>query len=115
MLREARAAAALDHPNICTIHEVNEAEGRPFIVMQYVEGETLAASMVRKPLDLVHALTVARQVASALAEAHRHGIVHLDIKPQNIMLAPHGAVKVLDFGLAEVASAIGPAQSPRAR
>ena len=108
LLREARAAAALDHPNICTIHEVNEAEGRPFIVMQYVEGETLAASMVRKPLDLVHALTVARQVASALAEAHRHGIVHLDIKPQNIMLAPHGAVKVLDFGLAEVASAIGP-------
>ena len=108
LLREARAAAALDHPNICTIHEVNEAEGRPFIVMQYVEGETLAASMIRKPLDLVHALTVARQVASALAEAHRHGIVHLDIKPQNIMLAPHGAVKVLDFGLAEVASAIGP-------
>jgi len=107
LLLEARAAAALDHPNICAIHEVSEAQGRPFIVMQYVEGETLAASMNRKPLDLARALAVAMQVASALVEAHRHGIVHLDIKPQNIMLAPHGAVKVLDFGLARIAATVG--------
>jgi eukaryotic-like serine/threonine-protein kinase len=99
LLREAQAAAALDHPNICTVYDVGEAEGHSFIAMQYVEGETLAARL-RQPLDLDVALAIAVQVAAALAEAHRHGIIHRDIKPQNIMLSGGGQVKVLDFGLA---------------
>jgi serine/threonine protein kinase/Tfp pilus assembly protein PilF len=102
LLREARAAATLDHPNICTIHEVGEAEGQSFIVMQYVEGETLSASIKRQPLDVQAALIIAAQVAEALTEAHGHGIIHRDIKPQNIMLTARGQVKVLDFGLAKV-------------
>jgi len=101
LLREAQAAAKLEHPNICATHEVGEAQGRSFIVMQYAEGETLAARMARKPLDIRAALAVATQVAEALAEAHRHGIVHRDIKPQNIMLSAREQVKVLDFGLAK--------------
>jgi serine/threonine-protein kinase len=103
LLREARAAAALDHPNICTIHEVGDEAGRSFIVMQYVEGETLAARIKRERLELREALAIAIQVAEALQEAHQHGIVHRDIKPQNLMLTARGQVKVLDFGLAKVA------------
>jgi tetratricopeptide (TPR) repeat protein/predicted Ser/Thr protein kinase len=101
LVREAQAAARLDHPNICTIHEVSEADGRSFIVMQYIEGETLDSRMKRKPLDLSESLGIAAQVADALAEAHAHGIVHRDIKPSNIMITPRGKVKVLDFGLAK--------------
>jgi len=106
LLHEARAAARLDHPNICAIHEVGEAEGHSFIVMQYVEGETLATRMARKPLDVRTAVTVATQVAEALAEAHGHGLVHRDVKPQNIMLSARDQVKVLDFGLATVATPV---------
>jgi len=106
LLHEARAAARLDHPNICAIHEVGEAEGHSFIVMQYVEGETLATRMARKPLDMRAAVTVATQVAEALAEAHDHGLVHRDVKPQNIMLSARAQVKVLDFGLATVATPV---------
>jgi len=102
LIREARAAAMLDHPNICTIYEVDEDGKRNFIVMQYAEGETLAARIKSGPLDFGETLAVALQVGDALAEAHAHGIVHFDIKPQNIMLAAHGQVKVLDFGLARV-------------
>jgi serine/threonine-protein kinase len=102
LLREARAAAALDHPNICMIYEVGDEDGRSFIVMQYIEGETLAARIKRERLELGEALTIALQVAEALQEAHQHGIIHRDIKPQNLMLAPRGQVKVLDFGLAKV-------------
>src|SRR5215510_13583485 len=102
LLREARAAAALDHPNICTIHEVGDEDGRSFIVMQYIEGETLAARIKRERLELSEALAIALQVAEALQEAHQHGIIHRDIKPQNIMLALRGQIKVLDFGLAKV-------------
>jgi serine/threonine protein kinase/Flp pilus assembly protein TadD len=102
LAREARAAAKLDHPNICTIHEVGEEEGRSFIVMQYVEGVTLASRLQRKPLEIVEALDIAVHVADALAEAHSHGIIHRDIKPQNVMLTARGQVKVLDFGLAKV-------------
>jgi serine/threonine-protein kinase len=102
LIREAQSAATLDHPNICTIHEVGEEDGRSFIVMQYVEGETLATLIRRKPLELREALDIAGQVADALAEAHSRGIIHRDIKPQNIMVTPRGQVKVLDFGLAKV-------------
>jgi serine/threonine protein kinase/tetratricopeptide (TPR) repeat protein len=100
--REAQAAAKLDHPNICAIHEVAEQDGRIFIVMQYVEGETLAARIQREPLSLAESLDLAVQVADALSEAHSRGIIHRDIKPQNIMVTARGQVKVLDFGLAKV-------------
>ncbi|MEP6818896.1 MAG: protein kinase [bacterium] len=99
LMREAQAAAKLDHPNICAIYDVNEVESLTFIVMQYVEGETLAERMKDKRLPLSTALDVARQAAEALAEAHAHGLVHRDIKPQNIMMTPRGLVKILDFGL----------------
>jgi serine/threonine protein kinase/tetratricopeptide (TPR) repeat protein len=99
--REARAAAALKHPNICTIYGVEECDGQPLIEMEYLEGETLAARIVRGALPAEEALTLAAQIAGALAEAHRKGIVHRDLKPANIMLTPFG-VKVLDFGLAKI-------------
>jgi Tol biopolymer transport system component/predicted Ser/Thr protein kinase len=102
LVREARAAAKLDHPNICSIYEVGEEDGHSFIVMQYLEGETLANLIQHKPLDLRESLDIAAQVADALAEAHAHQIMHRDIKPQNIMITARGQVKVLDFGLAKV-------------
>jgi tetratricopeptide (TPR) repeat protein len=102
LLREAQAAAALDHPNICAIHEVGEVDGHAFIVMQYVEGENLAARIQRKPLGLKEALDIVVPLADALAEAHSHSIIHRDIKPQNVMITARGQVKVLDFGLAKV-------------
>jgi serine/threonine protein kinase len=101
LVREARAAAALDHPNICAIHEIGEQAGRPYIVLQYVEGETLARRLERGPLDLREALDVAISIAEALDEAHRHGILHRDVKPQNLMITKGRQVKVMDFGLAK--------------
>ena len=101
LVREAQAAAKLDHPNICAIYDVNEADSLTFIVMQYIEGETLAEKMERKPLRLSTALAIAEQAAEGLAEAHAHGIVHRDIKPQNMMITPRGQLKILDFGLAK--------------
>src|SRR2546428_5758829 len=102
LIREAQAAAKLDHPNICAIHEVGEEDGRSFIVMQYVEGETLDARMKRKPLELKDSLTIAAQVADALSDAHAHGIIHRDIKPSNIIITARGQAKVMDFGLARM-------------
>ena len=100
LLREARAAAALDHPNICAIHEIAEDDGRTFIVMQYVEGETLQAKIRRGTLPFLEAIAVARQVVDALVEAHAHDTIHRDIKPANIMISARGVAKVMDFGLA---------------
>lgn len=104
LLREAQAAARLDHPNICSIHEAEEENGRSFIVMQYIEGETLATRIQRQPLELQESLEIAAQIADALAEAHSHGIIHRDIKPQNIMITTRGQAKVMDFGLVKVIS-----------
>jgi serine/threonine protein kinase len=102
LLREAQSVAKLDHPNICGILEVSEEDGRNFICMQYVEGETLDARMKRHPLELSESLAIAVQVADALAEAHGRGTIHRDIKPSNIMVTARGAVKVMDFGLAKL-------------
>ena len=101
LLREAQAAAKLDHPNICAIYDVNEADSFTFIVMQYIEGETLADTMQRQPLQLSDALAIAEQAAEGLAEAHTQGIVHRDIKPHNMMITQRGQLKILDFGLAK--------------
>jgi serine/threonine protein kinase len=107
LVREAQAAAGLDHPNICTIYEVGEANGHSYIAMQYIDGETLAERLKRGPLDLPSAIALGRQVAEALAEAHRLGIVHRDIKPQNIMLTRSSQAKVLDFGIAKTSALAG--------
>jgi serine/threonine protein kinase len=113
--QEARAASALNHPYIVTIHETGEFEERHFIATEFIEGETLRQQMRRKMLNLSETLDIAMQVAGALGAAHQAGIVHRDIKPENIMLRPDGYVKVLDFGLAKlteqsaaVSSELGP-------
>jgi len=102
LIREAKAAAALDHSNICSTYEVGEEGDLSFIVMQYIEGETLASRLQRKPIDLGACLDIAVQVADALAEAHSRGIIHRDIKTANIMLTARHQAKVMDFGLAKV-------------
>ena len=104
LLKEARAIAKVDHPNICAIYEVGEENDKSFIVMQYVEGQNLSARIKSRPLLLKETLDVATQVANALAEAHGRGVIHRDIKPQNIILTEHCQVTVLDFGLARVTS-----------
>jgi serine/threonine protein kinase/Tfp pilus assembly protein PilF len=101
LIREAKAAATLDHPNICTIHEVNDEGDHPFIVMQYIEGETLWSKVKDNPLAPADVVNIGIQAAEALAEAHSHGIIHRDIKSQNVIITPRGQVKVLDFGLAK--------------
>jgi len=111
--QEARAASALNHPNILTIHELGEVNGEQFIATEFVEGETLRERLNRAPLNSAETLDVAVQIAGALAAAHKAGIVHRDIKPENIMLRHDGYVKVLDFGLAKLTEQPEPAtQTP---
>ena len=107
LIREARTAANLDHPNICSIHEIAEDGGHSFICMQYVEGETLDSLLKRKALTHIEILAIAVQVADALTEAHAHETIHRDIKPSNIMITSRGSVKVMDFGLAKLMQPAG--------
>ena len=100
--REAKLLAALDHPNIATIHDiVEQAESGGYLILEYIEGDTLAERIARKPLDLREVLSIAQQIAEAVAAAHEHGVTHRDLKPGNIKITPEGKVKVLDFGLAK--------------
>jgi eukaryotic-like serine/threonine-protein kinase len=100
LLREAKSLAALDHPFICKTYETGEVDGRPFIAMEYVEGATVKQRLEAGPLPLREALHVALEIAEALDYAHRHGIIHCDLKPSNVILTPEGHVKLLDFGVA---------------
>src|SRR5687767_3817760 len=99
--REARAVARINHPHICTIHDVGEVDGVPFLVMELLEGETLAERLEGGPLPVDGALAFAGEIAAALDAAHKKGVVHRDLKPSNVMLAA-GGVKLLDFGLAKL-------------
>ncbi len=101
MIKEARAVARLEHPHICPVYAVEEIDCHHFIVMQYVEGETLAGLMRREWIALPRVTELAEQIAAALAYAHARGVIHRDVKPQNIMVTPDGQAKVLDFGLAK--------------
>jgi serine/threonine protein kinase len=100
--QEAMAAAALNHPNIATIHEIGESDGVNFIAMEFIDVETLRDHMRNPPMTVGEVLDVAAQIAGALSAAHASGIVHRDIKPENIMVRTDGIVKVLDFGLAKL-------------
>ncbi len=105
--REVHAVAALNHPNVCTLHDV----GANYLVMELIEGPTLAERIAHGPIPLEEALGIAKQIAAALEAAHEKGIVHRDLKPGNIKIKPDGTVKVLDFGLAKVAEAAAAASS----
>lgn len=107
--REARAVASLKHPNICVLHDIGSQDGAGYMVMEYMEGETLAARIEKGALPLDQALKFATQIADALDRAHRAGVTHRDVKPQNIMLTRDGA-KVLDFGLAKSMPKPGPSE-----
>ncbi len=102
-LREAKAAARLDHPNICPIHEIDEVDGQTFLAMAYLEGQTLKDKIAERPLKLDEALDIAIQIAQGLKAAHEKEITHRDIKPANLMLSKEGQVRIMDFGLAQLA------------
>ena len=104
-VREAKSASALNHPNIITIYEIGESESTHFIATEFIDGETLNEYVKANPLDYKSALEIAIQIASALGEAHSAGIVHRDIKPDNMMVRASGLVKILDFGIAKLSEA----------
>jgi len=102
-VREAQVAASLDHPNICTVYEIDEAEGQTFIVMTYIDGQSLKQKIAERPMKLDEALDIATQVAQGLHEAHEKGVTHRDVKSANVMLTAKGQAKITDFGLAKQA------------
>ena len=102
-LREAQAAALLDHPNIAAVHDIEETDGRTFMAMAFIDGPTVGEKIKERPLKMEEALDIAIQICEGLKEAHENGVTHRDVKPANIMLTRKGRVKITDFGLAHLA------------